>query len=216
LRLGYNLSLRTLRADQFGVAQTNSRVVLIGAKDGLTVPFELKATHTPSELVADGLAPVPSVRDAIGDLAVDNPRADNATANPKFLKTVANASSYVQRINYPMASEKPEYITHHSTGKDATKMWSSDGFSAPQWDSPSRTIRNSPSALWDCLHPDEERLLTVRELARIQSFPDNWVFCGGIQEQYRQVGNAVPPLLAYAVAQMIRDAALEDYPDLRF
>ncbi|MCP3679488.1 MAG: DNA cytosine methyltransferase [Gammaproteobacteria bacterium] len=52
-------------------------------------------------------------------------------------------------------------------------------------------------------HPDETRPLPVREYARIQTFPDNWVFQGPLSEQYRQIGNAVPVNLARAVAKSI-------------
>ena len=53
------------------------------------------------------------------------------------------------------------------------------------------------------IHPTQDRTISVREAARLQSFPDNFVFCGGRGSQFRQVGNAVPPLLARAVGKTV-------------
>ena len=65
------------------------------------------------------------------------------------------------------------------------------------WDEPSLTLTCSPSQKQtERCHPEETRPFTVREYARIQSFPDDWVFAGGIGEKYKQIGNAVPVELA--------------------
>jgi DNA (cytosine-5)-methyltransferase 1 len=56
------------------------------------------------------------------------------------------------------------------------------------------------------IHPWEDRTLSVREAARLQSFPDDFEFIGNMREQYVQVGNAVPPLLSYAVATSVKEA----------
>lgn len=70
------------------------------------------------------------------------------------------------------------------------------------WDEPSLTLTCSPSQKQtDRCHPDAERPFTVREYARIQTFPDDWEFCGAITNQYKQIGNAVPVNLAYHVAK---------------
>ncbi len=70
------------------------------------------------------------------------------------------------------------------------------------WDEPSLTLTCSPSQKQtERCHPSETRPFTVREYARIQTFPDDWHFCGGIGEKYKQIGNAVPVLLAKQVAQ---------------
>ena len=58
-------------------------------------------------------------------------------------------------------------------------------------------------------HPEQDRAFTVREAARIQSFPDHYVFLGSQAEQYAEVGNAVPPMLACAVGRSLR-AVLEE------
>lgn len=81
------------------------------------------------------------------------------------------------------------------------------------WDSPSYTIQPSFYSPRYYLHPSEPRQLTVRECARLQTFPDSFVFKGSFESQYLQVGNAVPPLLAYHVALTIRHAFFDVQED---
>ena len=73
-------------------------------------------------------------------------------------------------------------------------------------DEPSLPILVRPSHKQaDRCHPLEERPLTVRESARCQSFPDEWVFCGSVEQQYKQIGNAVPVNLAYELGLKIKE-----------
>ena len=62
---------------------------------------------------------------------------------------------------------------------------------------------------YEYIHPTECRTISVREAARLQSFTDDFVFVGNMREQYVQIGNAVPPLLSYAIAKNIRKALLQ-------
>ncbi|MBL0710145.1 MAG: DNA (cytosine-5-)-methyltransferase, partial [Colwellia sp.] len=72
------------------------------------------------------------------------------------------------------------------------------------WDEPSLTLTCSPAQKQtERCHPDETRPLTVREYARVQTFPDNWEFSGPITAKYKQIGNAVPVNLAYAVGRSV-------------
>ncbi len=72
------------------------------------------------------------------------------------------------------------------------------------WEEPSLTLTCSPAQKQtERCHPEETRPLTVREYARIQTFPDDWVFCGPLTSQYKQIGNAVPVNLAHAVARSL-------------
>lgn len=72
------------------------------------------------------------------------------------------------------------------------------------WHEPCLTLTCSPAQnQTERCHPDETRPLTVREYARIQTFPDDWQFCGSMTQQYKQIGNAVPVNLAYAIGRQI-------------
>ena len=77
------------------------------------------------------------------------------------------------------------------------------------WDEPCLTLTCSPSQKQtERCHPDETRPFTVREYARIQSFPDDWKFCGGIGDQYKQIGNAVPVEMARRIGVQLKAAIL--------
>lgn len=72
------------------------------------------------------------------------------------------------------------------------------------WNEPSLTLTCSPSQKQtERCHPEENRPLNIREYARIQTFPDNWLFSASMSSQYKQLGNAVPINLAHAVCTKI-------------
>ena len=75
------------------------------------------------------------------------------------------------------------------------------------WKEPSLTLTCSPAQKQtERCHPDDTRPFTVREYARIQTFPDEWTFAGSVSQQYKQIGNAVPPLLGRLIADAILDS----------
>ena len=77
------------------------------------------------------------------------------------------------------------------------------------WDEPSLTLTTSPcQKQTERCHPSETRPLKTREYARVQTFPDNFIFKGSRTQQYRQVGNAVPPLLAFELSKSIKKTIL--------
>jgi DNA (cytosine-5)-methyltransferase 1 len=100
------------------------------------------------------------------------------------------------------------YVRHVGEKYDLTNTFNGT-FRRLQWDKPSPTVHTQFGNPRYFLHPEENRGLTVREAARIQGFPDSFVFLGNEQDQYRLVGNAVPPPMAYYLAAIVRDIILK-------
>ena len=102
-------------------------------------------------------------------------------------------------------SEDPNIPNHHGT-KHRVKVNGFIGNRATKWDEPSPTIVGRGGGTGGPViipHPNLHRRMTVRETARLQSFPDDFIFYGSISSQYRQIGNAVPWPLAFNIAKVI-------------
>jgi DNA (cytosine-5)-methyltransferase 1 len=92
-------------------------------------------------------------------------------------------------------------FNHVASGRE------SSSYNALVLNEPAKTVLPSFSDRWACKHPIHDRLLSVREAARLQSFPDCFRFWGSPTDQYQQVGNAVPCLMAREIGRKILEAA---------
>ena len=79
------------------------------------------------------------------------------------------------------------------------------------YDEPSGTVVNVRKSMW--IHPTLDRAISVREAARLQTFPDSFVFCGSKDKQYQQVGNAVPPIMAKSIAKKLAKIVKDNLPE---
>lgn len=229
-----------INAANYGVPQLRERVLFIGWQRGLPKIAEIPPTHGPDQYV--------TVQQAIGDLAFLRswessdrylPEHSPSTSfqqdsrNGRLLQRLVHANQPGMLFNHEAARHTPEVIARFSMveqgrGWDSIPMdlWTAHLHSDKKWcirlsaDRPSNTMTTLPD---DFIHYRQHRMLTVREMARIQSFDDTFIFRGPRttggggagnkkrnQElpQYSQVGNAVPPLMARAIATQIL-AALE-------
>jgi DNA (cytosine-5)-methyltransferase 1 len=209
-KIGYTLNYKMFNAVDFGVPQKRERFFLVGSKRGITFAFpEVKKQQKVT------------VKDAISDLPIlCNGAAFHALeykseANSKYAKRLRGKSLFslcnhvtknsdlvIKRYSYIPQGGNWENIPEQlmSNYKDHSRCH--DGiYYRLREDQPSVVIGNYRKNM--LIHPTENRGLSVREAARIQSFPDWFVFKGTVGFQQQQVGNAVPPLLAKAIFSQI-------------
>ena len=175
--IGYEMNVTTLCAADYYTPQKRERVIFIGNRLGLK-NYHPKPLLTPSQYITTG--------QAISDL-VSHPE------DPSFNHVPTKHSPEMeQRIN-----ECPE-------GKSLYKGYS-DAWKKCPWNEASCTVKENHGGV--NLHPKLPRVLTAREMARLQSFPDSFIFEGKKNKQLVQIGNAVPCLLGKAIGLAVRYSA---------
>ena len=191
---GYALTWRSINAADYGVPQHRHRVIVLGRRGRTPFGFP-EETHTHPEKAAGAMRPWRTVRDAISDL----PSPAMLGEAPTFPNHVARRHS--PRVIASLAATAP--------GK-RNPIYKRDRL---RWDEPAKTVRaqgkpkadgsGSLNSSHQSIHPTENRQITVREAARLQTFPDWYSFDETLVNGYRVVGDAVPPLLARILASSV-------------
>jgi len=193
--LGYKTYLTKVEAADFGVPQMRKRVILIGERmTGAGQFFEL-----PEAPIKDGK--YRTVKQAIGDLA--SPPADGSLhpTIPNHAREARLSAMNLERIQHVPQGGGREHIPEHlqlPCHRNNPGHRHMDVYGRLAWDKPSGTItaRFDSFTRGKFAHPIEHRSITLREGARLQTFPDTFIFEGSREEVAKQIGNAVPPLLA--------------------
>ncbi|MEQ9370852.1 MAG: DNA cytosine methyltransferase [Coleofasciculus chthonoplastes F3-SA18-01] len=200
--LGYNVVYNLLEAADYGIPQNRERVVFIGSRDGESVTFPL-ATHSQG---GRDLPKWRTLRDALTNLVEQNPEfTPYSEKRLKYLRLLKSGQNW---------RYLPENLKEEAMGGAYKSGGGKVGFYRRlSWDKPSPTVTTSPQQkATDMCHPVELRPLTMRECARIQTFPDDWIFCGSITSKYKQIGNAVPVGLAKAIGTYLYSLIKGDKP----
>ncbi|SFI53706.1 DNA cytosine methyltransferase [Jannaschia pohangensis] len=223
--LGYKVEAKILRAEDYGVPQERRRVVFIGNRIGAPIIWPAK-TH------GDGLLPFTTIRDALSDLPAlangedkgittyrTSPASDFQRELRQGSKSVHNHSaSKLGAINIARMQHIPQGGSWRDVPHDllpagmkrAKRSDHTKRYGRMRWDGLSCTVLTKCDIHWGAyIHPEQDRSITVREAARIQSFPDWFHFTGPRTEQFVQVGNAVPPMLGKCIGLALLSAVEE-------
>lgn len=195
--IGYSAQVFELNAADYGVPQSRTRIFIVGFAEGHMMRRPEPKFSKEGDLL---LEPWMTIRDAWRDMPEDTSFcAKFSERKMRYLKMVPPGGNW---------RCLPEDIQKESMGRAFFAKGGRTGY----WrrlslDETSPTILTEPqNASTSLCHPAEDRPITVREAARIQTFPDDWAFVGRGMQQYRLVGNAVPPLLAQAVGDCVLEA----------
>lgn len=215
---GYEADARIVDTWEYGVPQHRQRLMIVGVRDG-------------NEFVWPEPTDPVTLRDAIGDLPVLDPTHEQVGAS--VLPYHGPISDFQRRARKNCVGEKASLVYDHLTRRvrsddlEAFRLMRpgtlysdlpeelrryradifDDKYNRLDWEDFSRSITAhiAKDGYW-YIHPDQHRTLTVREAARIQTFPDHFRFAGSRSHQFAQIGNAVPPALGEAIGGAILEA----------
>lgn len=192
--LGYKTYARTLNAEMYGLAQVRKRAFLVGIRDGRDFAWPEPLTQRLT------------VRDVIGDLASPPNDGSPHPSIPNHYREANLSELNRERIRaVPQGGGRLDLPLHLQLACHQGTHRHLDTYGRLAWNRPSGTI----TARFDSFtrgrfgHPVEDRSITLREGARLQGFPDDFVFLGNREQGARMIGNAVPPPLAAKVASCI-------------
>ncbi|MNJ44605.1 Modification methylase AplI [compost metagenome] len=220
-RLGqlYRIDDGVLNAAWFGVPQLRERYIAVGLRKDLHLQPELPArVYKEAEYL--------TVFDAIQDLEqiapVFNTEDDPIPLNNEFqeteltrlLRNTPVLSNHIVTETRETAKKRFEALGQGQNFHDLDRSLIENTYTRPErtqnsiylrleYERPSGTVTNVRKSMW--IHPTISRAISIREAARLQSFPDDYVIIGTKDSQYQQVGNAVPPILARAIAAKLAE-----------
>ncbi len=197
--IGYNVvPVQVLKAIHYRVPQKRERLILVGIRKDIDLPFSYPKPHKKIYNLKDALKK--------GSLYNSDVPKSNGAKYPEYKKDILDLvppKGYWRDL--PLELQKEYMGGSFYLGGGKTGMARRIG-----WDEPSLTLTCSPAQKQtERCHPDETRPFTVREYARIQTFPDDWEFAGSTAQQYKQIGNAVPvnlgQELGYSIVRFLNE-----------
>ena len=224
----YVINSDVLCAADYGAPQKRMRFVVIGIKRSISTKIalpkgrfdedEYRTVRAAIEDLED-VTPVYSLEEDKNGIAI--PEKENlgelATAlrnvtvlhNHMVTKTTDTAMERFRALKQGQNFHALDNELKTNTYTDASRTQNTI-YLRLNYDEPSGTVVNVRKSMW--IHPTLDRAISVREAARLQTFPDNFIFCGTKDKQYQQVGNAVPPIMAKSIAKKLAQTLTKNLP----
>ena len=208
-RMGYEIQYKILCASDYGVPQSRRRVVFVGSRIGDYQYPKIQEQQVTCEMA---LSDLPPLEDELGEDEMQyasRPLNDYQKLMRKRSKKVRN---HVAATHSDKVKKIISLVPDGGNYKDLPEEYIHSRNFHVAW---TRFASNKPAPTIDTghrhhFHYKYNRVPTVRECARLQSFPDDFVFLGNKTQQFRQVGNAVPPIMAQAIAEQVKKTLEEN------
>ena len=225
----YVLDKGVLCAADYGAPQKRMRFVVIGIKRSISpkvaLPkgrFDADEYRTVRDAISDleDVAPVFDLEDDKDGIRIERKENLNELAaalrnaevlrNHIVTKTTDTAMERFRALKQGQNFHALDESLKMNTYTDAARTQNTI-YLRLNYDEPSGTVVNVRKSMW--IHPTQDRAISVREAARLQTFPDSFVFCGSKDKQYQQVGNAVPPIMAKSIAKKLAKILKDNLPE---
>lgn len=197
---GYNLTVQLYKAEEYGVPQIRRRLIIVGVDKSLNLNFKVPVPTTATNPIT-------------GRQALEEPPIPDSATNNEITtqsKIVAERLKYIKPWENAWTADLPDHLKLNVKGAKLSQI-----YRRIHPDKPSYTITGSGGGGTHGYHWSEPRALTNRERARLQSFPDNFVFEGSKESVRKQIGMAVPPKLSEIIfTAILKTLAGVDYPHI--
>jgi len=204
--LGYNLApSKKIDAADMGVPQRRQRMILVGARDNDLLKQASEINFSERQTVFDVIGNLPSP--------------------PSGAENIENDVLHYSRRHFAITIERLQHISHDGGSRHElpeklqlrchqglSKNSYPDSYGRLKWRDVAPTLTTGCTDLTKgrYAHPEEDRAITLREAARLQSFPDDYVFVGNASQIATQIGNAVPPKMMHGIAKSLYSALLDN------
>ncbi len=218
---GYSITKGVLSATHFGVPQKRMRFVMMGVKkeiaENITLPVG-DFTEDSFRTVEDAIKDIENLKVAttVSEGSIGIPISKQPDSISELGQQLRNSKVLYNHIATDTTSHALERFkviqqgcNFHDLPSELKTTYSDSSrtqntiYLRLKYNEPSGTVVNVRKSMW--IHPTLDRALSIREAARLQTFPDSFIFCGVKDSQYQQIGNAVPPMLAKALARHLCD-----------